>query len=251
MTPADTPDKAISEAAREAVDTLWDEGHLVDLYVDRSDARRWCGPIIQHAIDTANAELKAEAGRLTAERDENLTDKVTRTPEEMRLFQQERAIMEVTELISRLMDEHGMTKADLAKKLGTSKASITQMLDGRRCLTVRTISDVLFVLDSALKVSAADLWEVMDPEGEAEIATLKQQLADAKAETRKAALEEAGKEVRRVYLEHDMLFDDEREGVPPDEAETHDAIALALVGIMGTLDRMAATPPTTDAEPKD
>lgn len=95
---------------------------------------------------------------------ENLSDRMTRTPGEMRLFQQERAIMEVTELISGLMDEHGMTKADLARELGTSKANISQMLGGRRNMTVRTISDVLFLLDSALEVSAASISEVMNAE---------------------------------------------------------------------------------------
>jgi len=92
---------------------------------------------------------------------ENLSDKITRTREEMRLYQQERAIMEVTELISGLMEEHGMTKAHLAKELGTSKANITQMLDGRRNMTIRTISDVLFCLGAALQVASAEIEELM------------------------------------------------------------------------------------------
>lgn len=95
---------------------------------------------------------------------ENLSDRITRTPEGMRLFLQERAIMEVTELISHLMEEQGMTKTDLARQLDTSKANITQMLDGQRNMTIRTISDVLFCLGSALQVSGTTIPQLMDPE---------------------------------------------------------------------------------------
>ncbi len=45
-------------------------------------------------------------------------DTITETPEDKRLFEQERAILEVTELICQLMEEQGISKAKLARKMG-------------------------------------------------------------------------------------------------------------------------------------
>ncbi len=81
----------------------------------------------------------------------------TKDPERMKAFQQERLILEVTELIERLMRQQGVSKAQLAKKLGKSKGYITQLLDGRTNMTLRTMSDVLFALGRALHVNDGSL----------------------------------------------------------------------------------------------
>lgn len=81
---------------------------------------------------------------------ETLTEKLTKTAEGNRLYQQERAILEVTELICQLMEEQRVSRADLAKRLGRTKGYITQLLDGRANMTIRTISDVFTALESAL-----------------------------------------------------------------------------------------------------
>ena len=60
-----------------------------------------------------------------------LTEKLTGTAEGMRLYQQERAILEVTELVCRLMDEQGVTRPELARRLGRTKGYIDRLLDGR------------------------------------------------------------------------------------------------------------------------
>ena len=80
-------------------------------------------------------------------------EKRTEDPERMKAFQQERLILEVTELIERLMKQQGVSKARLAEKLGTTKGYITQLLDGRTNMTLRTMSDVLFALGRALSVN--------------------------------------------------------------------------------------------------
>lgn len=77
-------------------------------------------------------------------------DKLTRTKQGMRLYQQERAILDVTELICQLMDEEHVTRSVLAGRLGRSKGYVTQLLDGRANMTVRTISDVFVALGRAL-----------------------------------------------------------------------------------------------------
>ena len=81
---------------------------------------------------------------------ETLVEKLTGTADGMRLYQQERAILEVTELICELMAEQNVTRSELANQLGRTKGYVTQLLDGRANMTVRTISDVLTALDRAL-----------------------------------------------------------------------------------------------------
>jgi len=83
-----------------------------------------------------------------------LIDKLKSDSEEMRLYQQEWLILETTELIATLMEDKGIKKSELAEKLGRTKGYITQLLDGRANMTLRTISDVMWALDSSLIVNA-------------------------------------------------------------------------------------------------
>ncbi|HVJ04494.1 MAG TPA: hypothetical protein VM578_02350 [Candidatus Saccharimonadales bacterium] len=62
------------------------------------------------------------------------------------LFQQEALIVEVTELISSIMEENDITKAQLARKLKKSKAFVTQCLSGEQNLTLRTVADFFTAL---------------------------------------------------------------------------------------------------------
>jgi transcriptional regulator with XRE-family HTH domain len=75
-----------------------------------------------------------------------LVEQYVEDPVHMRLFQQERAIYEVTELIESVMSEIGVTRSQLAAKLGQSKGWVTQLLDGEKNKTIRTVADVLAVL---------------------------------------------------------------------------------------------------------
>jgi len=84
-------------------------------------------------------------------------EKFTSTDEGMRLFQQEGLILEVTELIYKLMEEKKISKADLSKKLDTGKGHITQLLDGTRNMTLRTISDFMWALGCSMHVAAEPL----------------------------------------------------------------------------------------------
>lgn len=81
---------------------------------------------------------------------ETLTEKLTKTAEGMRLYQQERAILEVTELLCELMDKRKVSRSQLAKRLGKTKGYITQLLDGRTNMTIRTMSDLFVALDRAI-----------------------------------------------------------------------------------------------------
>ena len=94
---------------------------------------------------------------------ETLTEKLTKTAEGMRLYQQERAILEVTELVCQLMDEQDVSRSELAKRLGRTKGYITQLLDGRANMTVRTISDVFTALDRAVHFQEGPLRATVSP----------------------------------------------------------------------------------------
>lgn len=87
----------------------------------------------------------------------SLMDRLENDPEEMRLFQQEWLILEVTEVVANVMEEKGIRKKDLAEELGRSKGYVTQLLDGRANMTLRTISDVMWALGCSLSVDARPL----------------------------------------------------------------------------------------------
>ena len=53
-----------------------------------------------------------------------------------------------------------MTKADLAKALGQSKAHVTQLLNGGRNMTLRTLSDIAYTMGLRAQVQL-----VAGPEG--------------------------------------------------------------------------------------
>jgi transcriptional regulator with XRE-family HTH domain len=88
--------------------------------------------------------------------EKTLTQEIASTKEGKRLLQQERAILEVTELICAIMDESGVSKTELAGRLGKSKGYISQILDGTANMTIRTIADVFTVLGKRLTFCAQD-----------------------------------------------------------------------------------------------
>lgn len=75
-----------------------------------------------------------------------VVEEFVQNPDNMRLFQQERAIYEVTDLLESLMEEVGISRAELAKKLGKTPGWVTQLMDGERNKTIRTVADAFAVL---------------------------------------------------------------------------------------------------------
>jgi len=81
---------------------------------------------------------------------ETLTEKLTKTPEGIRLYQQERAIQEWTEEVCKLMQEKGISHSELAQRLNKSKGYVTLLLDGRAKMDIRIMSDVFTALRASL-----------------------------------------------------------------------------------------------------
>ena len=88
---------------------------------------------------------------------QTLTEKLMSTPEGLALLQQEKLILDVTELICGLMREKGVSRAELAGLLGKSRAHVTQLLDGRANMTLRTVADAFAALGSSLHLSVTPI----------------------------------------------------------------------------------------------
>lgn len=59
-----------------------------------------------------------------------------------REYERERLIIWTLDSLADLLQEGGITKADVARRLGTSRAHITQLFSGSRNATLSTVSDV-------------------------------------------------------------------------------------------------------------
>jgi transcriptional regulator with XRE-family HTH domain len=75
-------------------------------------------------------------------------------PEFRRLLSIEALVAEASEVIARLMAEQNVSKADLARRLNKSRAWVTQLLSGKANMTVRTLAEVVYALDSEVKLRA-------------------------------------------------------------------------------------------------
>jgi transcriptional regulator with XRE-family HTH domain len=75
-----------------------------------------------------------------------LVEKYVEDAEHMRLFQQERSIYEVTAMLESLLEQQGVNRTELARRLGRTKGWVTQLLDGEGNKTIRTVADVCAVL---------------------------------------------------------------------------------------------------------
>lgn len=84
---------------------------------------------------------------------ETLIEKLTKTDDGKRLYEQERVIQELTDLICQSMDECGMKRIDLAKRIGKTRGNITSMLDGATGMaSIRSIVDVFWALGKTIRI---------------------------------------------------------------------------------------------------
>jgi len=76
-----------------------------------------------------------------------------KSDEERRIFAEEYFVGDVQLAIQELLNRKGWTRAELAKRLGVSKASVTQFLGSTANPTVRKLARVLLALDVQARVS--------------------------------------------------------------------------------------------------
>ena len=82
----------------------------------------------------------------------SLRERIESSPERMKNFQRERLELEITELICDLMAQEGVSRSELAKRLGKSRPYITKLLQNGNNMTLNTISDIFFALGRSLRV---------------------------------------------------------------------------------------------------
>ncbi len=80
-------------------------------------------------------------------------DAAVQINESLLLWNQEAAILDTTELICELMAEQNINRAELARRMGRSKGFISQLLDGSRNMTIRTVADIFTCLGHEFKAS--------------------------------------------------------------------------------------------------
>ncbi len=80
--------------------------------------------------------------------EKHLADSSERT----RSFQAARLETEVTELLCELMEKEGVTRAELARRVGTSPPYVTKVLRGRTNLTLKSVSDLFFALGRSVRI---------------------------------------------------------------------------------------------------
>lgn len=71
------------------------------------------------------------------------------------LLREEEFILEVTELLCEILRKEGISKVELARRLGRTKGFVTQILSGGRNLTLRTVADVVDALGYKIEARAS------------------------------------------------------------------------------------------------
>ena len=78
----------------------------------------------------------------------NFLDKwASESEKNKKLCAREGLIIDVTEDILVIMEDKGISKAELSRSLGKSRSFVSQTLSGARNMTLRTLSDICFALD--------------------------------------------------------------------------------------------------------
>lgn len=67
----------------------------------------------------------------------------------------EGAVLDFTEELARIMAENDISRADLAKKVGTSQAYITKVFGGQANFTIETMTKLALAVDYVLRLHIA------------------------------------------------------------------------------------------------
>ena len=70
--------------------------------------------------------------------------------------------LDVAEQVARIISYRGMTRTELAKRMGVSKALVTRALNAPTNMTLRSIAQLAVALDVKPVVLLGDAWSSMD-----------------------------------------------------------------------------------------
>jgi len=80
-------------------------------------------------------------------------EELIQDPEARKQLATESLVLEATETVIELMQDQNVTKAELARRLGRSRAFVTQLLDGRANMTLKTLAEVAQALGRELSIA--------------------------------------------------------------------------------------------------
>jgi transcriptional regulator with XRE-family HTH domain len=83
-------------------------------------------------------------------------DELMLDPEFRKHYAVEGFIGDTAELIWRMLVRRNMKQADLARKLNKSPAFVSQLLNGKANMTIRTLGEVMYALGATVKIDAQD-----------------------------------------------------------------------------------------------
>jgi transcriptional regulator with XRE-family HTH domain len=86
--------------------------------------------------------------------------------ERRKLYERESLAFDASEMIAFLMSEKEMTKAQLARAIGKSRAYVTQLLSGSRNMTIHTLADLGLALGYRFELKARQCRHAEESEGE-------------------------------------------------------------------------------------
>jgi transcriptional regulator with XRE-family HTH domain len=95
--------------------------------------------------------MSSSSLRETIERHHQMVEEARKSPD----YWVEASILEFTMDIGRLMQEQGISRAELARRLGTSRAYVTKLLGGNANFTLETMTKVAMALGAAVHVHVA------------------------------------------------------------------------------------------------
>lgn len=80
-------------------------------------------------------------------------------------FAEEKLVASVQSLLQQALEERGMSRSDLAKKMGVSKARISQMFSDSQNFTLRLVAAAFFALGEEIKISRPTKLEFKSMDG--------------------------------------------------------------------------------------
>lgn len=89
---------------------------------------------------------------MSIERYRQLLDRAESSPD----YWREAAVIQFTEGLCRRMEEKKISKAELARRMGTSRAYVTRLLGGEANFTLGTMVKLALAVDGSLEVRIAD-----------------------------------------------------------------------------------------------
>lgn len=73
------------------------------------------------------------------------------SPEEQRLYARDMCMLSVTGDVIAALEEAGMSRAELAERVGRTKGFVSQVLSGSRNMTLGTLSDMLWAVGKEVR----------------------------------------------------------------------------------------------------